>query len=378
MANNNGKRVIIWDVDPHSWAAKLCQKVHRNLTLEEWRRFVGEREYEKTCPQFLSGLTLARLQEGEDLATKAELPNVEAAIAKFQEAFALDPELQKHPFYRFNPEVEVKKIAAPAWVSKGESLARKEKLDDAIAAFKRAQALDASLKFDPQTKANQSWASALVDKGESLASEEKLDDAIAAFKHAQALDASLKFDPQTKANQLVAAALVNKGESLASEEKLDDAIAAFKQALALDASLKFDPQTKANQSLASALMRKGKIDEAIAQYTKAQQLDPHLQVDAEQWNSLCWSGATYQQAAKVMEACEKAVALDPQNFQYRDSRGLARALTGNVTGAIEDFQFFVEKTEDADRKAQRQRWIEALRKGENPFTAEVLKELRGQ
>jgi uncharacterized DUF497 family protein len=49
-----------------------------------------------------------------------------------------------------------------------------------------------------------------------------------------------------------------------------------------------------------------------------------------------------------------------------------------VTGAIEDFQFFVEKTEDAKAKAQRQRWIEALQKGENPFTEEVLKGLRGE
>jgi len=34
----------------HSWAAKLCQKVNRNFTQEEWRRFFGEREYEKTGP----------------------------------------------------------------------------------------------------------------------------------------------------------------------------------------------------------------------------------------------------------------------------------------------------------------------------------------
>jgi WD40 repeat protein len=51
LASDNGKNVTIWDVDPHSWAAKLCQKVNRNFTQEEWRRFFGEREYEKTCPE---------------------------------------------------------------------------------------------------------------------------------------------------------------------------------------------------------------------------------------------------------------------------------------------------------------------------------------
>jgi len=50
LTSSNGNNVMIWDVDPHSWAAKLCQKVHRNFTQEEWRRLIGEREYEKTGP----------------------------------------------------------------------------------------------------------------------------------------------------------------------------------------------------------------------------------------------------------------------------------------------------------------------------------------
>jgi hypothetical protein len=33
---------------------------------------------------------------------------------------------------------------------------------------------------------------------------------------------------------------------------------------------------------------------------------------------------------------------------------------------------------DDDAKAQRQQWIEALQKGENPFTPEVLEQLRKQ
>ncbi len=50
LASDNGNDVMIWDMDPHSWADKLCQKVNRNFTQEEWKRFFGEREYEKTCP----------------------------------------------------------------------------------------------------------------------------------------------------------------------------------------------------------------------------------------------------------------------------------------------------------------------------------------
>ena len=82
---------------------------------------------------------------------------------------------------------------------------------------------------------------------------------------------------------------------------------------------------------------------------------------------------------EVLDACEQAVngaerAVD--KTISRDSRGLACALTGNLTGAIEDFQAFVDVTDDEERKTQRQQWIEALQKGENPFTPEVLEQLR--
>ncbi len=72
----------------------------------------------------------------------------------------------------------------------------------------------------------------------------------------------------------------------------------------------------------------------------------------------------------------------PEDGGKCDSRGLARALTGDIEGAIEDFQAFVEwadnRTEYEKRKAQRQQWIKALQAGENPFTPELFKELRGQ
>ncbi|AOX01187.1 hypothetical protein BJP34_18635 [Moorena producens PAL-8-15-08-1] len=76
-----------------------------------------------------------------------------------------------------------------------------------------------------------------------------------------------------------------------------------------------------------------------------------------------------------MDACEKAVAKEPENGGIKDSRGLARALTGDTAGAISDFQAFVDWIDDDELKAKRQKWIDELRAGKNPFTEEVLKGL---
>ena len=82
-----------------------------------------------------------------------------------------------------------------------------------------------------------------------------------------------------------------------------------------------------------------------------------------------------------MFACEKAVARDPENGNYRDSRGLARWRTGNIKGAIEDFQAFVAWDPPyqycyrscKDQKSMRQSWIKALRAGKTPITEEEIK-----
>ena len=57
-----------------------------------------------------------------------------------------------------------------------------------------------------------------------------------------------------------------------------------------------------------------------------------------------------------------------------DSRGLARALTGNFQGAILDFKFYIENSKSNDI-VERQQWITELEAGKNPFTPEVLSAL---
>ena len=54
-AGGNGT-VTLWDVDPSSWAARLCHIANRNLSMAEWRQYIGPREpYRRTCPDLPPG-----------------------------------------------------------------------------------------------------------------------------------------------------------------------------------------------------------------------------------------------------------------------------------------------------------------------------------
>jgi WD40 repeat protein len=95
----------------------------------------------------------------------------------------------------------------------------------------------------------------------------------------------------------------------------------------------------------------------------------------------CWNGSVDGLAESVMAACERAVELDSDNARYRDSRGLARVLTGDFEGAIKDFESYIEWGQNQGRRFEerlrkRQDWIEQLETGHNPFDEAVLKELR--
>jgi hypothetical protein len=127
----------------------------------------------------------------------------------------------------------------------------------------------------------------------------------------------------------------------------------------------------------------------LAKYKEAQKLDPKLE-KANEWslNGLCWDGSLRGYAAEVMTACDLAVERDPDNGQIIGIVvEMARALTGDYPGAIADFEAYIKevggmrlkiqrmetwKKELETYKVQRQGWVDALKKGENPFTEEVL------
>ncbi|MEH2314304.1 MAG: ribosome assembly protein 4, partial [Nostoc sp.] len=185
-----------------------------------------------------------------------------------------------------------------------------------------------------------------------------------------------------------ATVLVIQGEKLARNEDVDHAMVKFRKAQQWNANLKFEPNVKAqefvNKGKAERSVDEGnsrlqdkKFKEALAAYTAALKFDPKVEIPADSWNELCRQGSLQKQAADVLPACEQAVALAPDG-NTRDSRGLARALTGDTQGAITDFEAYIAQPEDKDSKAQRQRWVKDLRAGKNPFTEAELNKLRNQ
>ena len=252
----------------------------------------------------------------------------------------------------------------------------------------------------------------LVEDSSRLAREGKFQDAIKGLTLARQWDPNVDMDPSTPeieqdvgaiAHKLAALGKVSEGEELVKEGKIEEAIAHFQIALSLDPSVDLDPDTPEIEQDAGAialklaaptkveegaeLAREGRIEEAIAAYEDAQKLDQQVEITPLQWKLICWYGSLNGYAETVLFACEKAIELQPDG-RYHDDRGLARALTGNTAGAIQDFEIFLEWAnleKDHREQAQVDRWfatrplwIEALNQGDNPFTPEVLEELKNE
>ncbi|NEO86708.1 MAG: low-complexity protein [Spirulina sp. SIO3F2] len=128
-----------------------------------------------------------------------------------------------------------------------------------------------------------------------------------------------------------------------------------------------------------ALAGQGAITQAVSAYNQAQELDPAISITPRFWNRLCWYGCVHNQANLVFFVSEKLIELKPDAAMYRDTTGLAHALTGNISGAIADFEAAIQDEYFQNReemKQKRERWLAALRSGENPFTSEELAQLR--
>jgi energy-coupling factor transporter ATP-binding protein EcfA2 len=182
-----------------------------------------------------------------------------------------------------------------------------------------------------------------------------------------------------EARRLAAPGLVDKGRELARAGDINNAVDVFKQALEFDPTLTLEPEKEVRRLAASGLVDRGR---ELAKQGAIQANDPNLEIAAAAWNSLCWFGSLGGFATEVIEACERAVALEPDNGGFYDSRGVARVFTVDYPGAIQDFQRYLEwgpeHNQSKERIRQRQDWIRMLQANQNPFNRELLKLLRDQ
>jgi len=127
------------------------------------------------------------------------------------------------------------------------------------------------------------------------------------------------------------------------------------------------------------LARSGPLPKAIQALRLDQEINPRGAIGAEAWNTLGWYGATRGHAPAVLFAAEEAVWLEPNDPNYRDTRGPARALTGDINGALEDFAEFARRVTTAPPQLveRRKRWMEDRTAGKNPFT-ELARLRRGR
>jgi WD40 repeat protein len=43
--------IILWEVGLEAWQARACRIANRNLSEEEWKGYLGEHAYRKTCAE---------------------------------------------------------------------------------------------------------------------------------------------------------------------------------------------------------------------------------------------------------------------------------------------------------------------------------------
>src|SRR5581483_2543301 len=50
VSGSSDGAIRLWDVSLESWRERACQRANRNLSPDEWRRFIGDETYRTSCP----------------------------------------------------------------------------------------------------------------------------------------------------------------------------------------------------------------------------------------------------------------------------------------------------------------------------------------
>jgi len=59
-SSSDDSTVILWDVDVESGVRRVCHIANRNVSPEEWQRYLPDTPFHKTCPDVPQGVQRAK------------------------------------------------------------------------------------------------------------------------------------------------------------------------------------------------------------------------------------------------------------------------------------------------------------------------------
>jgi len=98
----------IWLLWPEDLIDEAYSRLTRNLTYQEWQRYLTDEPYRKTCPNL--PIHPSFIEAGRDLARAGD---IEGAVTIFLRAIELDLSLD------LEPEAEARKLAVEALLTEG-------------------------------------------------------------------------------------------------------------------------------------------------------------------------------------------------------------------------------------------------------------------
>ncbi|HEY7154252.1 MAG TPA: tetratricopeptide repeat protein [Gemmataceae bacterium] len=173
----------------------------------------------------------------------------------------------------------------------------------ALLSYERHDPIRASEYYRKAIELDPKDATAYSNLGLALRDQKKLDEAVAAHRKA------IELDPKDAENY------INLGIALANQKKLDEAVTAFRKAIELDPK-----NAAAHDGLGVALRGQKKLDEAVAAHRKAIELDPK---SASAYTNLGVALRGQEKLDEAVAAYRKAIELDPKSASVYTNLGNA-------------------------------------------------------